>query len=543
MLTTQSRIKSRGVDIMSIVCIDKIGEERMKVISLRKVLATIFVLAILSIIFLVSGCCNNEDKLGTLSGIVELINDTGDPQADPVDFAGVTISLYELAELDTSVVRINQQHPYLGVIVQQEMYFDHRYQQPVLSVASAPDGSFTLNKITPGSYNLVAQKDGWGYAYQYSLEILEGENALGKATLNNRILEGVARSRSESGKDTITLYPERQLSGFGTSDLVFQAGRHYVVTDDFSIMPGAQVVFEPNTTIRINPHKELVLYSSLECPAPGEGFFRVVSNDQTTVADTLTPFQRVRIADADLPQAQVFKGAIIRDSYSGIVSNAPGFTVSNCFISSRQTAVSIYNTIDNQIVNCVLCDGKNSSFGAAMNDGSPSATLRNNIIVNNSLGVLIRNSANVEVSNNYFANCSMGILNLMDGQTTATHNSFVNCGSALRNANRALMTIHYNEISADIGISNERDYAGSAASGLTQITANNNNLVCDTWAVYSKFVNHPGYDLDCTNNYWGTTNAQAIPQLIFDSNDYGGSATVYYQPYSSVRITSAGVHP
>jgi hypothetical protein len=515
----------------------------MKDKSFRKVLATILVLAVLSAMLLVSACCNKEDKLGTLSGNVVLNNDTGNSQFDPIDYAGVTISLYKLAEPDTAVVRINQQHPYLGVIVQQEMYFDHRYQQPVLSVSSEPDGSFKLVKINPGSYNLVAKKDGWGYAYLYALDISEGANTLGKDTCNEKIPKGLARTKSDSGKETITLYPERQLSGFGTSDLVFQAGRHYVVTDDFSIMPGTQVEFEPNTTIRINPHKELVLYANLECPAPGEGFFRVVSNDQMAVADTLIPFQRIRIPELVTPQPQVFRNAIIRDSFNGVVSNSSGLTVSHCFISSRQTAVSIYNTLDNQIENCVLCDGKYSNYGSAMNEGSPSATFSSNIFVNNSLGVLICNSANVEISNNYFANSSKGISNTMDGHTTATNNTFTNCDSAIQNSNRALMYIYYNDIYANIGIRNERTSVYSAAAGFTHLTANSNNLFCNNWAVYSKFVIGGGYDIDCTNNYWGTSNQSAIQQLIYDSNDPGGSANVAYQPYASYRIGNTGVRP
>jgi len=529
---------------MCIVCVNKIDKERMKDKSFRKVLATILVLAVLSAMLLVSACCNKEDKLGTLSGNVVLINDTGNSQLDPIDYAGVTISLYKLAEPDTAVVRINQQHPYLGVIVQQEMYFDHRYQQPVLSVSSEPDGSFKLVKINPGSYNLVAKKDGWGYAYLYALDISEGANTLGKDTCNDKTPKGLAKTKSDSGKETITLYPERQLSGFGTSDLVFLTSRHYVVTDDFAVMPGTQVKFERNTTIRINPHKELVLYSNLECPAPGGGFFRIISNDKTAVADTLTPFQRIRIAEAVGLQPQVFRNAIIRDSYSGVVSNSSGLTVSRCFISSRQTAVSIYNTTDNQIVNCVLCDGKNSSFGAAMNDGSPSAIIQNNIIVKNSLGIFIRNSVDVEVSNNYFTNCGMGLLNQMDVNTSVMNNTFSDCTVGIRNANRAMMYAYNNEFQVMSGICNERDTGTSATAGITQFQANNNNFRCETWNVYAaKIQGMPTFSLDCTNNYWETADQAAIRQKIFDSQNSSSNATVFFIPYRNGKVLNAGVQP
>ncbi len=69
---------------------------------------------------------STKPKSGSLSGRVILVNDTDDPSLDPVDFSGVTIALYELAVLDTTLVRIIYEYPDLGVPVSQLTQFDHR---------------------------------------------------------------------------------------------------------------------------------------------------------------------------------------------------------------------------------------------------------------------------------------------------------------------------------------------------------------------------------------------------------------------------------
>jgi hypothetical protein len=43
---------------------------------------------------------------GTISGTVMLVNDTDNPSLNPVDYAGVTVALYKIAVLDTTLVRI-----------------------------------------------------------------------------------------------------------------------------------------------------------------------------------------------------------------------------------------------------------------------------------------------------------------------------------------------------------------------------------------------------------------------------------------------------
>ena len=70
--------------------------------------------------FLCNSCSTNANK-GTISGRVILFNDIPDLFIEnPMDFSGVTAALYKTAVLDTTLVRINQQYPQIGVQITQE---------------------------------------------------------------------------------------------------------------------------------------------------------------------------------------------------------------------------------------------------------------------------------------------------------------------------------------------------------------------------------------------------------------------------------------
>lgn len=118
-----------------------------------------------------TSCSNpSETSTGSLSGTVHLENQQ--------DHSGITVALYDLAELDPDIVYANATWPHIGVIINQHTEFDHRLQTPIAVVQTEADGSFELSKIPVGKYNFVAIKDGWGFKYLYEIEVTEGENSL-----------------------------------------------------------------------------------------------------------------------------------------------------------------------------------------------------------------------------------------------------------------------------------------------------------------------------------------------------------------------------
>jgi hypothetical protein len=78
-------------------------------------------LTILPLIPLLAGVCTKNPTsslTGTLTGTVKLEGQR--------DHSGVTVALYELAELDTSIVRLNQEYPNVAFPIFQVTEFDHR---------------------------------------------------------------------------------------------------------------------------------------------------------------------------------------------------------------------------------------------------------------------------------------------------------------------------------------------------------------------------------------------------------------------------------
>ncbi|MFC2088720.1 hypothetical protein ACFLSX_03885, partial [Calditrichota bacterium] len=69
------------------------------------------------------------------------------------DHSGVKVSLYKPVELDTALVRINQQYPNIGVQISQETEFDHREHTPSYSTTSNANGVWKIENVTPGTYN------------------------------------------------------------------------------------------------------------------------------------------------------------------------------------------------------------------------------------------------------------------------------------------------------------------------------------------------------------------------------------------------------
>ena len=81
----------------------------IKYSKLNITIITIFF--ILYFVFFINTCSDpsSNDKI-TFSGTVTL--------EDTTDFSGVTVSLYEPVELDTALVRINEEYPNIGVQIQ-----------------------------------------------------------------------------------------------------------------------------------------------------------------------------------------------------------------------------------------------------------------------------------------------------------------------------------------------------------------------------------------------------------------------------------------
>ena len=86
------------------------------------------------------------------------------------DNSGVKVRLYRPVELDTTVVRLNEKYPTIGVSISQKTEFDHRSEKALYTTTSKSDGSWEINNVTAENHHIVAEKDSFGWKYSYNID-------------------------------------------------------------------------------------------------------------------------------------------------------------------------------------------------------------------------------------------------------------------------------------------------------------------------------------------------------------------------------------
>ena len=131
---------------------------------------------ILILLFLYCSKQPTTPETGSITGKVFL--------EDQKDHSGISVALYKLAELDTTILRYNREYPNVGFPISQATEFacppffgrDHRLGEVAAEAKTKQDGSFEIDGVEEGTYNLVAEKAGFGWKYVYEVTIEKGKN-------------------------------------------------------------------------------------------------------------------------------------------------------------------------------------------------------------------------------------------------------------------------------------------------------------------------------------------------------------------------------
>ena len=94
---------------------------------------------------------------------------------DRSDHSGVKVSLYEPVELYSALVLINQQYPNIGVQISQETEFDHREHNSLYTTTTNAEGAWKIESVDPGNYLVVAEKDSFGWRYNFTMDYDKNE--------------------------------------------------------------------------------------------------------------------------------------------------------------------------------------------------------------------------------------------------------------------------------------------------------------------------------------------------------------------------------
>lgn len=479
----------------------------------------IIMLNIVTICFLFVGCssCSTNPKTGSISGHVTLVNDTGDPQLDPVDFSGVTVAVYELAQLDTTLVRINNEYPQIGIPISQETEFDHRNYNPVTKVTTDAAGQFQISKISVGDYNLVFMKESWGVRYIFGVSVNSG-------------------AKVDIGEQP--LYPTTYLAASVLQDITFRSQHHYLVNQDCSIMGNA--VIEAQALISIAPTCNLRFYGNVTAAELTD--FRLAWKVNSSI--DIASISQAQIDADEYFASLVFYGSqnLIRNGIINHVGTAVSFVqvngaISNMYINHFVTGMSLQQC-SLSVDNVTIANGTNTGV-QVISDNSQS-NFSNCVLYRQNDAMNIYSALGFSISNSYFVENNYAIRpDRFSG--TITHNAF----------ERNNYDIFQFQVSTSTDISYNNFYHSNIWSIFPRRRAviHNNNFFSTNgffvWiragAVPYSYVDN---DIDATNNYWAPSD---IDQYIQDANDNGDYPNepcphyVVYLPKRSTKLPTAGI--
>ncbi|MDD5689377.1 MAG: hypothetical protein PHQ76_03750 [Caldisericia bacterium] len=477
-------------------------------------------LIVLILAFLCNSCSTNANK-GTISGKVILFNDIPDLFIDnPIDFSGVTVALYKTAELDTTLVRINQQYPQIGVQITQETEFDHRNFDPIKVVTTDADGKFSFPSLSAGNYNLVLWKTDWGIRYICSVRAEEKEN-------NNL--------------GTIELYPATSYdSPLVNEPTIFKSDHSYFVLTDVNFM--SSVEFQPRTQIFINPTCMLKFYGAVITPefTSSQDMWKITSGKEIYSTSQVTMDFDGYYSTVNFYGDQVnIKSGVVRYGSNGISTiNIINNSINNMVFRNCGIALTInQGNLDVEYLICSNCENTGLQYTANVGTNfnvSIARCIFKNIIQR---GVSIEGADNCNINNCYFYNNSDRSINLMRSNSMINNNEF-NLTYYYIYCHRGCL---HNEIHFNNFFNSNR---GINLRGAINNLNNNNFYGLSGGFIYILYYGLPPYtqvsaDVNAINNYWAV---EEVSQYLDDAEDDPRCPYhIIYLPKLANPIQNAGI--
>jgi hypothetical protein len=476
------------------------------------------------IMFMIIGCSSPTSPKGKLIGQVNIEGLT--------DYSNATVAIYHLVALDTTLVRINQSYPSIGVHINQMTEFDFREHTPMQTTLTNADGTFSFSDIKPGNYNIVVKKSGFGYKIFYDLELTTGTNDLNTA--------------SDDG--SIVLYPETTVSGLITANMTLLSDHHYIMNGDVNFDQSSLVTIQPGAVIRIAPGGSLIFYGQISVQGSLDNMIRFTSNDGMNILKNgsskdriIQNYNQIRFEPQSSVIGSLMEGCSFTYGDIGLICYTP-CNVKNTIFRTTGTSVSMQNISAVSIENSIFQNVLDESSKAVVTESVDDLVFQKNIVLNNIIGLHITcEQSGLQgglIKNNYFQNNSdTGIVAQYFDSSEISHNIIIGSYTGLTII-ASTANIKYNIINVSVGVTLIGMYCYS--------TVTYNNFHCIFFGV--RYLSRFGGQLNATHNYWGVSSVELIPDLIFDKNDiptndpyYPDYGFVLYSPFSAYSISSAGV--
>lgn len=488
-------------------------ESTRKLFSIRSI---IMIMGLMSLL-IITGCnsTTEADPTGIMAGTIQLVNDINDPDMNVSDFSGVAVSVYNATVLDSSIARINEQHPGIGINIDQETEFDHRLVSPVAKTLTSASGQFRIEGLPFGVYNVAIFKEDWAVKYIYSVEVLNSS----QVTLPD-----------------VELHPARQLSGYMSNSFSFEDGETYIVNNSITFV--APVTLNTGARIYVDQGAFVTFGSSVSVAknAGEESYWRFDSSrglysNSVTVIDSTQYFPSVKFQSA----VPVLSNGLFRHVSDGVLFYYGKTNISDIDIKHFNSAIT-FNNEGGSIQKSIIRNGGNKAMQCLSQTGAISVT--KSIVFKTYDGVVAYMAGGFTIEDNYFYETDTAI-RPQNCSGSIRHNNFY--------SNRCDI-LQYNASS----IIEQNNFYFSKSVGVTPRTfasINGNNF----YKTNAYFINirrtdgtysYVHADVNATGNYWATSE---IDRYILDGGDninYPGQECPYvvnYLPKSSIRIATAGI--
>lgn len=461
---------------------------------------------------------STEPKLVKMSGKVVFENDSDDPTLDNTGLEGIKVSLFKTVELDTTFIRLRYLYPILGTTIDQRTVFNTQLEVPFKSTLTNEEGVYEFKNISPGSYHLLFEKEGWGKVVKHNINTNSAKHNFSESLANN--------PASQRRTPTV-LYPLVHVPSIVNQNYVFKENHTYIVSQDASFL--APVSFEGKSRIELAANSNISFMQNIEYMHDGNDYvtFTTINNahnsskplwgairsykeDQTIKNWIIEGSSGGIILEGNRSKAQ---DCIFRNSDTGINAQAETTEIKNCIFDSIESRAVYYNqvqgseTIKHKLINCIF-----KSCQEGLRTQGQAVIISNNYFVGNENALFSFTGFHIIKNNAFDRNTNALIIN--GSQISIEHNEFYN------NKNSVLFSSAY-------------------YSGVSKPQFASNNFFQKSDYAFRIGAQNLQEDINAKNNYWLATDIDAI---IYDAKD--APSLIYeiiYLPKKPQRVPNAGI--
>lgn len=347
------------------------------------------IFAISLIIFILFSSCNNpsENHSSTIGGLLNLVDDENGSEYPGID---AIIALYPEAKIDERYLNIRAQYGFVGKELSSRDCFDHRKLTPIASVSTDGSGNYEFTDIPYGTYNLVAVKEGWGPRYIYNIVVNSKSITINPISL--RELVNVTHDLEE-----------------------FEADRTYIVQHDVTLT-SQEVILHRGFSLYICPDVSIVIPAICSFNNSGEGISRISSSENLNRIGEPIPvvkYHQVYFSSKSPQQSLSFEDIIVSYGTIGIRAHAGCINIENSFFSENTSGIIVTSNFEQgwdaeSIVSHNVFIGDNEG-DAVHYQGPIAGEIANNIVLDFSTGIHIKDKITASTSNNIISYNSVGI--------------------------------------------------------------------------------------------------------------------------------------